>query len=127
MEIFRGESAKHAIKPEGTKVDYYIFPEYEIHYNEVPPGTKQIWHHHKQIEETVLILDGELEAYWKDDDNKKQHTTITKGDLVRVENTPHTFANLSQASAKFVVFRLVLTGSNHSGLIKADKYIDKQR
>lgn len=125
MEIFRAENAIHSKKPDGTILDYYLFPEYEIHYNEVPPGTIQIWHHHEQIEETVLMLDGELEVRWRDEGVEEQKTELKKGDLIRTGNVSHTFANLSGDLAKFIVFKLVLSGTNHHELLKRDKVVDE--
>lgn len=125
MEIFRGEKAIHVEKPEGTRINYYLFPEYEIHYNEVPPGTVQAWHHHERIEETLLMLDGELEVRWRNDRLEEQTTLLKKGDLVRTGSTPHTFANLSENLVKFVVFKLMLSGTNHHELFKSDRVTDE--
>lgn len=124
MEITRSEKAIRANKPDGTIVDYYLFPEYEIHYNQVPPRTMQVWHHHKQIEETLLILDGELEAHWRDDGAKEHMALLKKGDLIRTGNMSHTFINSSEGLVKFVAFKLVLSGVNHHELLKSDKVID---
>lgn len=123
MEIIRSDQSIQVTKPDGTGVNYYIFSEYEIHYNEVPPGTIQAWHHHNVIEETLLMVLGELEARWKDGDQEKK-TRITKGDLVRVENTPHTFANVSDELAIFVIVRLILEGSDKHEQIKNDKHLE---
>ncbi|MFA6279291.1 MAG: cupin domain-containing protein [Bdellovibrionales bacterium] len=110
-------------KPEGTDVTYYIFPEYEIHYNEVAAGTIQPWHHHNQIEETLYIISGKIEAHWIENGAKKNKTLHT-GDVVRVENTPHTFINNSSSVVAFVVFRLVLEGKDKHEVIKNDKHLD---
>ena len=125
MEIIRSEKAIHVEKSDGTRIDYYLFPEYEIHYNEVPPGIIQVWHHHEQIEETLLILDGELEARWRKNGDKEQTTVLKKGDLVRMGNTPHTFTNLSGSLVRFVVFKSVPSGANQHELLKRDKVIDE--
>ena len=34
MKIIKKSDAIHVDKPEGTKVDYYLRNEYEVHYNE---------------------------------------------------------------------------------------------
>jgi len=125
MEIIRRDQSIHVEKPGGTVVNYYIRPEYEIHYNELLPGTVQTWHHHDKIEETLLLLEGELEVRWRDDQDTLQSAILKKGDLVRVENTSHSFANLSSSTISFVVFRVVLTGLDYRELIKNDKHIDK--
>jgi uncharacterized cupin superfamily protein len=113
----------HRDKGEGTSVDYYIFPEYEIHYNELAAGTVQQWHHHEAIEETLLILDGELDARWREDD-KIRTECVYSGDIVRVGRSIHTFANMGHGVTTFVVFRLVLDGHDKRHLIKSDKVVD---
>ena len=70
-------------KDEGTEVVYHLFDEFEIHHNIVPAGTKQQWHHHKVIEEALFIVDGKLEARWKEDGALKTQI-VQSGDLVRV-------------------------------------------
>lgn len=67
MKIIRKQEATHVDKPEGTKVDYYLRPEYEIHMNEQVPGSTQTWHHHEHILETLFIIEGELTAKWKEE------------------------------------------------------------
>lgn len=124
MEIIRNDQSIRVTKPEGTRVNYYIFPEYEIHYNEVPPGTIQAWHHHNVIEETLLMVLGELEVRWKDGDQEGK-TRITKGDLVRVENTAHTLANVSEEPAIVVIVRFILEGVDKHEQIKNDKHLDE--
>ena len=121
MQIVRQSIA--VAKPEGTKVAYYIFPEYEIHYNELPPNSVQPWHHHSVIEETIFVVAGEIEVRWL------EHSTIVTekvhhGDIVRVEDTPHTLANLSDNAATFLVVRLVLSGKSNDEIIRADKHLD---
>lgn len=60
MKIISRSNAIHVDKEEGTSVDYYLFSEYEIHYNEVKPGVTQLWHHHPTISETLYIFEGEI-------------------------------------------------------------------
>jgi quercetin dioxygenase-like cupin family protein len=121
----RRNCAIHRDKGNGTVVDYYIFPEYEIHYNEVAPGAVQEWHHHDLIEETLFIVSGELEARWHEHD-KTLTERITSGDIVRVGRSVHTFANTGESTARFVVFRLVLDGKDRRDLIKNDKVVDSE-
>lgn len=125
MKITNFSQAIHVDKEEGTSVDYFLFPEYEIHYNEVKPGVTQLWHHHPKIWETIFMIEGELEAHWQDASNNKQKTIIKKGDVVEVENSPHTFINSSQKVAKFVVYRFVPTGEDKREIIKNDKVLDE--
>lgn len=123
MEIIKKAQGINLKKEEGTEVTYYIFPEYELHYNIVPPGTVQLWHHHNVIEETLFIISGEIEAHWLDK-GKKVLETLASGDIARVENTPHTFINSSDKPVTFLVVRLVLDGKDKREIIKHDKYID---
>jgi uncharacterized cupin superfamily protein len=125
MKITPKNQAIHVDKVEGSSVDYYIFPEYEVHYNEIKPGTVQLWHHHQVISETLYVVEGEIEAHWLDEDGKKQKKVVTIGDVVEVENTPHTFINSSQKIVKFLVFRFVPTGEDKREVIKNDKVLDE--
>jgi len=111
------------VKPEGTRVTYYLFPEYEIHYNELLPNSVQQWHHHTVIEETLFVISGEIEIRWLENDTVVAEK-IQHGDVVRVEDTPHTLANLSDTAATFLVVRLILSGKDNREVIKHDKYLD---
>ena len=126
MEIIRKESALHKEKPDGTRVDYYLQPEYELHYNEIPPKTTQEWHLHQKIEEVVFIVEGSLEAEWIQEDGNKKKELIQKGDLVRVGNSFHTFSNNSNDTVSFIVIKLVISGKNNSQTFKDDKVLPKQ-
>jgi uncharacterized cupin superfamily protein len=124
MKITNLSQAIHVDKEEGTSVDYFLFPEYEIHYNEVKSGVTQLWHHHPKIWESIFMIEGELEAHWQDEFGKKQNSIVKKGDIVEVENTPHTFINSSKKTAKFVVYRFVPTGEDKREIFKKDKVLD---
>jgi quercetin dioxygenase-like cupin family protein len=124
MKILPKSQAAHVDKPEGSSVDYHIFPEYEIHYNEIKPGTVQQWHHHSKISETIFVIDGEIEAHWIGQDGQKQQQVVQSGDVIQVEDTPHTFINSSNGLVKFVVFRFVPTGEDKREIIKNDKVVD---
>lgn len=123
MQIISREEGIQVDKDEGTKVVYHLFPEFEIHYNEVPSGTHQLWHHHEIIEEVLYILSGELEAHWKEGP-KAFLQVVHAGDVVRVESTPHTFINNSSTTATFLVIRLVPTGTDKREILKGDKHLD---
>lgn len=124
MKILHKSDAVHVDKAEGSSVDYYLFPEYEVHYNEIKPGTVQTWHHHSQIWEVIFVTDGEIEAHWEDKSGKKVQKAIA-GDLIEVEDTPHTFINTSEKTVRFVVFRFVPNGNDVSQVIKNDKILDQ--
>ncbi|HET9947009.1 MAG TPA: cupin domain-containing protein [Patescibacteria group bacterium] len=123
MKIITKSEAFHADKPEGISVDYYLFPEYEIHFNSQAPHTTQVWHHHQHIWETIFILKGELLVMWKQD-GKEIHQLVTAGDVIETERTPHTFMNNSQNPAEFLVIKQILSGQDKSALLKKDKVLD---
>lgn len=125
MKITSKNQSIHVDKPEGSQVDYYLFPEYEIHYNVIIPGTIQPWHHHEHISETILILNGQIEAHWVDKNGVKNSEVVKTGDVIEVKNSPHTFINSSLENVTFVVFRFVPTGINQQEKIKNDKIIDQ--
>lgn len=123
MEILAEKDGILVQKEDGTKVIYHIFTEHEIHFNEVPSHTTQLWHHHKVIEENIFIISGEMEVQWKED-NEFHSKKVTFGNLIRVENTLHTLVNSSDNSCSFIVFRFLPTGVMTQQIIKNDKYID---
>jgi len=92
MKIIKSTDAKYIAKPEGTRVTYFLFPEYEVHYNEQVPESTQLWHHHEKVWETIYMIEGELTAQWKENGEVNEQI-IKAGDLVEVEHTPHTFTN----------------------------------
>jgi len=110
-------------KPNGTKVRYYLFNEYELHYNEIPPKSEQDWHHHEKISESLLVLDGKLILQWKEKGNLKQQA-IHDGDLIEMENTPHNVVNNGKKTAKVIILKQVLSGKNRRALFKKDKIGD---
>ncbi len=120
MKIISLSSSVHRIKSGGTSVNYYFQEEYEIHYSKIPPHTIQEWHFHKIVEEVILIINGQLEIRSLSGKIVRK-STVKKGDLIRVENTPHTFANTSKKEAIFVVFKTMLKGKNNSKTFKNDK------
>lgn len=124
MKIIHKSDAIHADKPEGTKVDYYLRPEYEVHYNEQVPQSTQTWHHHDYILETLFIIEGELTAKWREN-GKEVEEIVRTGDLIETENTPHTFINHTDKIIKFLVIKQVLSGENKAKLLKTDKVIDQ--
>jgi uncharacterized cupin superfamily protein len=110
------------LKPERINVTYYLFKEYEIHYDEQLPGSVQSWHYHKIITETIFIIEGELTAKWKEDGVIKEEI-VKSGDLVQTENTPHTFINHTDVITKFLVIKIILKRRNYTKIFKSDKFI----
>lgn len=116
------EKALHIKKDNQTEVDYYLFSEYEIHYNKIPPHSKQEWHYHQKIEETILVVKGQMKCLWYED--QQVHTvTLNEKDLIQVKNSIHTFSNNSDDNCEFVVFRFVPDGIDKSEIIKNDKVL----
>jgi len=111
-------------KPDSTRVTYYGFPEYEIHYNLVPPNTVQQWHHHEVIEEALYLISGQLEVHWRED-GERMSRLLTAGNVARFERSPHTLANRSPHPATFLVVRLILTGTSRADVFASDKHLDR--
>ncbi len=124
MKVIHKKDTLHADKPEGTKVDYYLRDEYEVHFNEQVPQSTQRWHHHEKILETIFIIEGELTAQWKEN-GKVMREIVRQGDLIETENTPHTFTNHTDNVVKFLVIKQILSGENKKELLKIDKVIDE--
>ena len=112
MKIIKKKDSQNIVKPEGTNVAYFLFDEYEVHYNEQVPGTTQTWHHHEKIWETLFIIEGELTAQWKENGELKSQI-VEDGDLIECKNTPHTFINSTNKIVKFLVIKQVLSGKNN--------------
>ena len=123
MKITNKSDSLHTDKPEGISVNYYLFPEYELHFNTQAPRTTQQRHHHEKIWETIFMLSGELIATWKEN-GQEVHQIVTAGDVIETEHTPHTFFNNTDQPATFLVIKQVLSGQNKSELLKNDKILD---
>ncbi len=113
MKIVKKSDAIHLQKPEGIEVWYYLFPEYEIHINNQDPQTTQAWHYHEKIDETVVVLDGEITIKWKED-GVLHEEALYSGDLVKMERTNHTFENKSDRIARLMCVKQVLSGKDNS-------------
>ena len=123
MKIIHSKDTLHVAKPEGTDVHYYLFKDYEIHYNDQAPHTTQIWHHHEKIWETLYIIDGELTAHWRDN-GEEQSQIVKAGDLIETERTPHTFSNDSDQVVRFLVIKRIPSTDDYSEVLKTDKVLD---
>lgn len=122
MKITPQSKAINKIREDGTAISYYIFPEYEVHYGELPPGITQPWHHHEIINETLFVTEGKvLLHYLKDGIRTEQE--VLPGDVVQVGDTPHTFSNPYQDTCKMVAFRFVPDGEDKHETIKNDKVL----
>ena len=123
MKIIHKTDALHVDKPEGTKVDYYLRSEYEVHYNEQVPQSTQTWHHHDHILETLFIIEGELTAKWREAGNEVVEI-VRAGDLIETERTPHTFTNHTDQVVRFLVIKQDPSGQDKVELLKTDKVLD---
>jgi len=123
VDIFTGEDSIYVEKENQTKVNYYLFDEYEIHKCVIPANSFQEWHRHKLIDEILYVTAGEIIAKWMED-GKEQKQTLTKDMMINVKHSMHTIANESNAQAEFVVFRVLPTGMKKQGIIKQDKYYE---
>lgn len=124
-EVTTRNDAIYRDKGNGTRVHYYLFPEYEVHANTIEPGTVQEWHHHTRIIESLYVTAGKIEARWVEAGEVQTHT-LAVGDLIEVGATVHTFANPSEREpAEFLVFRFVPDGVDKREIIKNDRHADE--
>ena len=82
----------------------------------------QPWHHHEIISETLYIVEGKVILHYLDG-QQRQEKTIVPGDVVQVEDTPHTFSNPFGEVCKMVAFRFVPQRVNQHDVIKNDKVL----
>jgi len=123
MKIIQADEALHVKKPEGTDVHYYLFKDYEVHYNDQAPHTTQMWHHHEKIWETLYIIDGKLTAQWRENGEEKSQV-VRAGDLIETERTAHTFSNDSDETVRFLVIKRMPSNEDFTETLKTDKVID---
>lgn len=122
MKIIQAKDVLHVVKPEGTDVHYYLFNDYEVHYNEQAPKTTQTWHHHEKIWETLYIIEGELTALWRENGTEESQQ-VKAGDLIETERTPHTFSNDSDKTVRFLVIKRIPSEEDHREILKTDKVL----
>lgn len=122
VDILTQIDAISVIKENRTNVDYFIFDEYEVHLNKIPPNAEQEWHRHRKIEEVIVMVSGEICIKWKED-GAVMSEKLMKGSVVRVKKSTHTIKNISNSSAEFIVFRMVPSGEVKREIIKNDKVL----
>jgi len=123
MKITKAVDVPHVQKPEGTDVHYYLFKDYEVHYNDQAPHTTQTWHHHEKIWETLYIIEGELTVRWRESGEEKSQELST-GDLIETERNPHTFSNDSDEVVRFLVIKRIPSNKDFTNVLKTDKVLD---
>ena len=122
IEFLEKNDAINIHKDNGTDVSYYIFNEFEIHMNKISPKSIQEWHYHLKIEETLMIIKGELTCRWLED-GEERSKKINTNEIVRVGNSTHTFENETDEEVEFIVFRFVPEGMDKREIIKNDKVV----
>ena len=58
LYVYLFGDAIREVKDCGSRVCNYMFPEFEVHLNQLPPRAAQEWHYHRQIEEIVVVNSG---------------------------------------------------------------------
>ncbi|KHD37249.1 hypothetical protein NL50_07965 [Clostridium acetobutylicum] len=122
LKIYTKDDAVSVKKENGTEVDYFIFNEYEIHLNKIPPHSIQEYHKHRTIDEAVIVTKGQIVLKWMEEGLEKSRV-ITKGMVIRMGNNIHTLENITDNFAEFNVIRTVPTGRNNKEIIKNDKVL----
>ncbi len=107
-------------KDNGTKVNYFLHPEFEIHQNVLPANTIQDWHKHQAIEEIIVPTKGNVTIQVLED-NAVRTYTANCGEVLRVKQSIHRIIGDVKEETEFIVFRFVPTGSDQSDKIKHDK------
>lgn len=63
-------------------------------------------------------------AKWREN-GQDFNQVVKKGDLIEVEDAPHTFVNESDQVAKFIVIKRISSGKDCREILKNDKVIDE--
>ncbi len=125
MKIVTKNQANHVNKDNGIVVDYYLFNEYQLHYDEQPPGIQTDWHHHDKISEVLFILEGNPKLKWKEN-GKINEQILNPGDLAEMGQDPHSLINDSMTPIKYITLKQSLTGENKEEVFKTDKISDEK-
>ena len=107
-------------KDNGTKVNYFLYPEFEIHQNVLPANTIQDWHKHQAIEEIIVPTKGNVTIQVLEDNAIKTYTANC-GEVLRVKQSIHRIIGDDKEETEFIVFRFVPTGNDQADKIKHDK------
>lgn len=125
MKITKKNQAINRVREDGSDITYYIFDQYEIHYGIIAPGVTQPWHHHQKISESLFIISGQVVLHYFDGKEKKEKI-VSPGDVIEVENTPHTFSNPFDHPCIMIAFRFLPGNEKTQHIIKEDKVLDSQ-
>ena len=120
IEIIKIEESIETTKCSGTKVNYFIFKEFEIHLNYIPAKSIQDWHKHSKIEECIVVTSGEININWLDK-GKIIKESVREKSVIRVKNSIHLIENSTDKDAEFIVFRMVAKDEDNREITKNDK------
>ena len=120
IEIRNSKEALSRVKKNGTEVQYFLYPEFEVHTNKIPPGSIQDWHRHQQVEEVIVVTSGKI-SIETIENATLERAEVKQGDVLRVKNSIHRLVNRNRTSASFIVFRFVPQGVSQADIIKNDK------
>lgn len=107
-------------KDNGTKVNYFLYPEFEIHQNVLPANTIQDWHKYQAIEEIIVPTKGNVTVQVLED-NAVRTYNANCGEVLRVKQSIYRIIGDVKEETELIVFRFVPTGSDQSDKIKHDK------
>lgn len=122
MRITKQKDSIFRHRKDGSKIYYYLYNEYEIHYGELDPGIIQPWHHHMLMNESLYIISGKVKLHYLEKGVKKE-IIVEPGDIIEVENTPHTFSNPYKITCKMIGFRFIPIKKKTQHIIKKDKIL----
>lgn len=122
LEIYDTADSIYVEKENHTKVNYFIFDEYEIHLNSLPPHSIQEWHKNNSIEEVIFVISGKLKILWKEAE-QTECRIVSENSIVRVKNSIYTLENDFDEDVRLLVYRMVPDGVDKRNIIKNDKEI----
>lgn len=120
LDIINKKSAISVEKDNGTLVDYFLFEEFEVHYNKIPASCVQDWHSHHAIEEIIVVNQGILVVEWIEN-RKICKKIVGEKEIIRMKNSIHRISNRLNVIAECTIFRFVPQNQDYSQLIKQDK------
>lgn len=88
INIRRLSEAISVEKDNGTKVNYFLYPEFEIHQNVLPANTIQDWHKQQAIEEIIVPTKENVTIEVLENNTIKTYTANC-GEVLRVKQSIH--------------------------------------
>lgn len=124
MKITRKDQANHVVRPDGVDILYYLFDEYEVHYDILPPGCHPEMHRHEKVLEAILILEGELTIEWKEGDEVKSDI-LRSGDMREGGTEMHTIFNNTDQPVRMITVKIIPEGKNKHEIFLNDKIVEE--